>query len=343
MAQTLTRKTKKQEVKWHNPDEPCPEIIIPSQRRTYYPKKTNYNNNYENKWNPKTKKMENTKIENPSPHVAIPITKEWEWYEEWEHYEHSRPSMISYITPQYWEYQSALQECGAEPILMDLDMFKEQKPENIQGILIPGGSDINPKIYDRRKHKLCGYPDDERDELEFFVAKFAMENDIPILGVCRGHQMMNIAAGGTLYQDISIAKKKYISHQASHHNIFIEAKGLFQDIVKVNGFQTNSYHHQCLREIPEIFKVSAISSDGIVEAITAPDLTFAVGVQFHPESLENEHQKNIIRALIEAADKRVPEEPLQHLQPEETREVDFSEDAKFDSDIGWSRPIIDLD
>ena len=114
--------------------------------------------------------------------------------------------------------------------------------------------------------------------------------------------MMNIAAGGTLHQDLTLAKAKTLTHRATSHLVLSEARGMFADIVQTRGFQVNSYHHQCLKKVPETFKICAMATDGIIEGIYAPDHRFAVGVQFHPEYLENTYAERIFRAFIQAAE-----------------------------------------
>lgn len=185
-------------------------------------------------------------------------------------------------------YVYAIRVAGGLPVIIT----NTEGLDIVDGVLIPGGCDINPDLYGQRNTYSVGI-NRRRDELELAVARDALEFDIPILGVCRGHQMIAVAAGGTLYQDIGRQfKGKYagsMDHRVgcNNHRVKIAEGTILDNLSKDKGprLQLNSLHHQSVRRVPNAFKVSARATDGIVEGIQGKDLKFAVGVQYHPEML----------------------------------------------------------
>lgn len=152
--------------------------------------------------------------------------------------------------------------------------IKEVDAMKFDGVLLLGGSDIAPRFYGEPK-RYTGGTDDRRDAVEWTMARRALADNLPIMGICRGHQMLAVAAGGALWQDVKVqAKVRHI--------------GAFHDLVGVKAplaahlpaTAVNSYHHQAVRTVPGGFSVQAMSPDGLVEAIWRPG---ALGVQFHPE------------------------------------------------------------
>ena len=282
-----------------------PRIIIPKKEAKYV----------QQRLEPPKKKEEGNGGQQTltQPNIIIPNIVESNYWEGLESYGKSGYQR-TYQFQMFSEYHQAVTYSGGEAFTMTPFELQQEVhlngTENIHGILVPGGADIEPEHYNCKRHHLCGGGDGDRDLAELEFTNFALENDIPILGVCRGHQMMNVAAGGTLHQDLSLAKAKTLTHRATNHLVLAEARGMFADIVQARGFPVNSYHHQCLKKIADGFKVCAMAPDGIIEAFYAPHLTFALGVQFHPEYLENKYAEKIFRAFIRAAEDRICESNL---------------------------------
>lgn len=185
-------------------------------------------------------------------------------------------------------YVSALRLAGALPVIIT----SSDSLDLVSGVLIPGGCDINPSFYGQSNKYAVGL-NYKRDELEFEIAQEALALDIPILGICRGHQMLAVAAGGTLYQDIGRQfKGKYsgtMNHRSAcrNHRVKIAVGSILDNLTKMRGphLQLNSLHHQSIRRLPDGFRVAARATDGIVEGIQSKANRFAVGVQYHPEML----------------------------------------------------------
>lgn len=208
----------------------------------------------------------------------------------------------------YDEYVSSVIKAGAIPIIIPVVTDKkilEEQLNVIDGLIISGGYDIDPLRYNEEPHPLLGQTFPERDEFEFTLVKLAMEKEIPVLGICRGHQVLNVVNGGTLYQDISLKEGNNLKHiQSGHgstvsHKIKVEKGSMLYDILGENAL-VNSLHHLAVKDIAPGFKVSAIASDGVVEAIEKKDDSFAMGIQWHPEILagKNEEMLKIFKYFI---------------------------------------------
>jgi putative glutamine amidotransferase len=182
----------------------------------------------------------------------------------------------------------------------------------IDGLLVPGGGDINPLLFNEEPIKQQGFVIKEIDEFDIKAIKFAFKKRIPILGICRGMQIMNVAFGGTIYQDLSQIKDSYINHfqkarkDFENHTVLIEPNTKLYSIFCGNII-TNSFHHQAVRQVAPNFKVCGISKDGVIEAIEATDNSFMLGVQWHPEMMYKTNSKmlNLLKIFIQEASKNI--------------------------------------
>lgn len=196
----------------------------------------------------------------------------------------------------YTDYHESIIDAGAVPIIIPVTTNQEvldQYIEMIDALVITGGYDIDPLRYNEEPHEKLSDISPERDEYEFYLVEKAMENNLPILGICRGHQVLNVANGGTLYQDISLAENttgvvvKHIQQALCKyptHKIDIEEDTMLYEIFGKEVL-VNSFHHLAVKDVAQGFKVSARAKDGIIEAIESKEGPFMMGVQWHPEAL----------------------------------------------------------
>lgn len=180
------------------------------------------------------------------------------------------------------------------------------------GMIIGGGEDIHPSLYGKPEYvEVCGKFDLYRDTMELKMIHYAHENKIPILGVCRGSQILNVAHGGTLIPDIpSFIPQSKIAHRSksdsAHFILPVSTSWLDNLIESKDTIWVNSRHHQCVDQLGDHFTISAYAPDSVVEAYYLSDTTihpFTVGVQFHPENLRTELSNKIGLQLIEAMGK----------------------------------------
>ncbi len=218
-------------------------------------------------------------------------------------------------------YINAIQEFGGEPLVFaSLDRSVRAHhaaiPEyldQIDGLLLPGGGDINPCLYFQERHRNVRGVSRSRDALEIWLFQNALEANLPVLGICRGIQIMSVAMRGSLYQDIAdTVPRDTLCHTRvdgtdSRHDIEIDDGSLLRHIVGSRGAEVNSAHHQAVDAGGEGLVVTARSTeDGIIEAIERPDKRFMLGVQYHPERMLKarelrEHGAKLFTAFIEAA------------------------------------------
>jgi putative glutamine amidotransferase len=177
------------------------------------------------------------------------------------------------------------------------------------GIILSGGEDVDPQFYGQDPHVHLGPTLPDRDLVEIEIVKYAIRNNIPILAICRGVQILNVALGGTLIQDIPSQLNEPIQHSQkverrrdTHWVTVSENSKLFQ-ILGLDQIRVNSLHHQALDKVSNDLRVVAISSDGIVEAVEyIHSSTFTIGVQWHPESMAstNSSMNNLFIEFIKS-------------------------------------------
>ena len=182
--------------------------------------------------------------------------------------------------------------------------------EHIDALFLTGGSDIDPSTYDENPHPKLEKVEAGRDKYELELIHLAMEKNIPILGVCRGSQLLNSVAGGTMYQDLDseyddtlIQHRQPSARDFLNHKIEVMEGTKLHDIVGTTEMSVNSFHHQANHEIGPSFEVSAVAPDGVIEAIESKEHDFVMGLQFHPEDAFefDESSRKIMEAFINAA------------------------------------------
>jgi putative glutamine amidotransferase len=211
-------------------------------------------------------------------------------------------------------YVRAIEQAGGIPII--LPVTREPETLNrylglIDGLLLSGGVDIDPRHYGQEPHPRLEEVDADRDATELPLTREALAQDMPLFAICRGIQTLNVALGGTLYQDIPSQYPTTLRHQQRHDNIprsqpvhpvRILPETRLRAIVGADTIQTNSLHHQALRDVAEGLVVTARAEDGIIEAVELPGRRYVVAVQFHPEETapHDEKARRLFEAFVEA-------------------------------------------
>lgn len=210
----------------------------------------------------------------------------------------------------YRDYVDAILMAGGIPFLLPLIKDKEDVEcllDRIDGLLLTGGDDVPPARYgeERREKTHCVHAD--KDLFDNLLLRLALEKKKPILALCYGAQLINVAYGGSLIQDVPSEAKTAISHKPAkgekcRHSVSIERNTLLHKIIGADEIDTNSAHHQAVKKLGEGLKATARTSDGIVEAFECEELPFLVAVQWHPERLTiDTHHAALFKALVDAS------------------------------------------
>jgi putative glutamine amidotransferase len=192
------------------------------------------------------------------------------------------------------DYVSAVIDSGAKPGLINPTEDRAALNEYlsaIDGIIITGGDDISPEFYGEENSGMSFNTSRIRDEAEIYIIDKVLELNYPVLGICRGFQLINIYFGGKLYQDLESMfriginhRNQFMSPEDLHHEVRIEDGTLLFEIIRSERFMVNSRHHQGVKEIGNGLNLSAYSSDGLAEAVEFPEKNI-IAVQWHPENL----------------------------------------------------------
>lgn len=197
------------------------------------------------------------------------------------------------------------------PICIDEEII-EGMVRSVDGVIISGGVDVHPFKYNEEPHPHIGTISKERDDLDFNVMKYALKMNKPILGICRGIQVINVYFGGTLIQDIPSERNTNIKHSQSApsyvptHKVNISKDSLIYNILGEKN-EVNSFHHQSVGTLAKDFKVSATASDDIIEAMEYKGKeAFILGIQWHPELLSSRvvSMQNVFDMFVEICKSR---------------------------------------
>lgn len=207
----------------------------------------------------------------------------------------------------------AISRVGGIPFMLSYEYTTQDIvhiAEVMDGLVMTGGDDIDPTLFGEEPHQNLGPVVAARDHFEIAITRKMLELDKPILGICRGAQILNIATGGDMYQDIyEQINRVLLQHNQksarahSTHYVDVVQDSLLSRITKQDKVRVNSVHHQANRNVHNRFQISGISSDGIVEAIESKYHRFALGVQWHPESMisgADDVSLKIYKAFIKA-------------------------------------------
>ena len=186
--------------------------------------------------------------------------------------------------------------------------------EELDGVFLPGGADIDPGSYGEDRHPLCDKTDPPRDAVELKLVRWAREDRKPVLGVCRGAQLINLGVGGTLYKDLATERPDSIKHdywpfggqfRRDHlaHEVRIAERTRLAELLGASALKVNSMHHQGIRDLAPGLTASAVAPDGLVEAVESTDGHWMLGVQWHPEALTetDPRMRRLFEAFVQAA------------------------------------------
>lgn len=195
-------------------------------------------------------------------------------------------------------YARAVLAAGGVPVYVPFDVDLEQLINHLDGVLLTGGTDIDPQVYGHTPHPEVLSLAPERDHLELEIYRLALAKELPVLGVCRGLQLMNVAHGGTLQQHVPEHSRYDVEHSAPSHGVEINAGSTLGGLYG-ESLQVNSLHHQCVDRLGEGLRATAWAEDGSVEGIELNEHTIAV--QWHPELLATSGSDPIFGWLVAAA------------------------------------------
>lgn len=215
-------------------------------------------------------------------------------------------------------YSNVIREAGGAPILLPITRDAEviaAYAELVDGVLFSGGEDIDPAYYGEEQLWSCGDVIPLRDEFELTLCRHMLAHhpEKPILGICRGEQVLNVACGGSLYQDVQSQLPGCIAHRQQQispypsHKVRIEEGSKLRAIYDASEVMTNSFHHQAVKDIAPGLVITARASDGMIEAFEKPEHPYFIGVQWHPERLvertENAEHWRLFKSFVNACRK----------------------------------------
>ncbi len=226
-------------------------------------------------------------------------------------------------------YTEAVEAAGGIPVIIPPQHGNvDQILAMVDGLLLSGGGDLNPRRYgDTDVHETTYGIHELRDELEIELTQGAIERDLPVLCICRGIQVLNVALNGTLYQDIADQYSDEIQHRQHEkgiapsepsHEVRAIRDSLLGDVYEADSIQTNSFHHQGLKDVSPELRAIGTAPDGIVESVERPASTWILGVQWHPEMMFKAHEEHLkpfvglVNAAVAYHEKAAREEMAVH-------------------------------
>ncbi len=209
-------------------------------------------------------------------------------------------------------YLRALLGAGAEPVIIPVGLSQRalaRLVNHLDGVLLTGGPDVEPDRYGEAQRPECGPIHPERDESELLLVAETLARNLPILAICRGIQVLNVALGGTLYQDLTSDRPdSTIGHrsqerQALAHTVRLEAGSATSRLLESDEVAVNTMHHQAIKALAPPLRAVGWAPDGTVEAVEMPGPQFVIGVQWHPEELVDvtDHARRLFTAFVAAA------------------------------------------
>lgn len=205
------------------------------------------------------------------------------------------------------KYEQSLVRAGAVVKWISIENPEQAVKDALEcdGLLLPGGADVNPSFYGEEPTEKCGKPNEIRDNAEPVIFNEFLKTGKPILGICRGCQLVNVLCGGTLYQDIKDTQKcnhsDFFSRARYTHTVTVKENSKLYEIFNEKELKVNSMHHQAVKSVGNNLIATATSGDGFVEALEMVEHPFCVCVQWHPEhmSKKNKAQQKLFDVFVE--------------------------------------------
>ena len=215
------------------------------------------------------------------------------------------------------DYRQSILHVGGEPRVLEASADAEQAIAGIDGLMLTGGDDVAPSRYGEAAHETVTEAEPGRDEFEIALVAAARARNLPILAICRGVQVLNVACGGTLVQDIpsqiagalahSLAVPQHEPYELAHE-VWVDKDSLLARLMRERlvdeALEVNSRHHQAVKQVAPGFVATATAPDGVIEAIEDPAARFCLGVQWHPENFFRTGEfRALFEGFLEAAQK----------------------------------------
>jgi putative glutamine amidotransferase len=222
-------------------------------------------------------------------------------------------SLGHFMDYTFSDYSQAILHAGGAPVIVPAAQDRKSLARilsSLQGLILSGGPDVHPRRYGEEPLAGLGEVDEALDHMELMAAELAIEKNLPLLGICRGIQVLNIALGGTLYQDIASQVPESICHTpktdkaVNTHTVRIEAGSRLHQIIGKREIWVNGKHHQAVKDSAPGLVVTARARDGVIEAVEHPGKRYVIGVQWHPEGTwrDDAFSKKLFRSFLRAAD-----------------------------------------
>ena len=209
----------------------------------------------------------------------------------------------SYVNEDYVD--SVVQNGGVPYIIpfTENDEVIKMQLDNVQGLILSGGHDVDPRFYNEEPKQKIGVTWPERDHFDMRLLKLAETNGIPVLGICRGAQIINIAHGGNLYQDLAYRSEETLKHMQGHspslptHGMKVDKNSKLAEVLGKTEFRVNSFHHQLIKDVAPDLIATAKSPDGVIEGLENKEGSI-LAVQWHPEMLHNNKKVTFMNNLF---------------------------------------------
>jgi putative glutamine amidotransferase len=221
-------------------------------------------------------------------------------------------SLGHFMDYTFSDYSQAILQAGGAPVILPAAQDRkslERILSAVQGLILSGGPDIHPRRFGEEPLAGLGEVDETLDRMELMAAGLAVERNLPVLGICRGIQVLNVALGGTLYQDIASQVPESICHTpkadkaANTHTVRIAAGSRLHKLFGKREIWVNGKHHQAVKDVAPGLVVTARARDGVIEAVELPRKRFVVGVQWHPEGTwrDDPYSRKLFQAFVKTA------------------------------------------
>lgn len=230
------------------------------------------------------------------------------------------------------DYLASIEQAGGRPRVLEVSESAKKVLSEIHGLLLTGGGDVDPVFYGEERHPATEDAEPGRDEFELDLARRAVDSGVPLLAICRGAQVLNVATGGTLVQDIPSEVKTDLAHtieqpkNAPAHDVAVVPGSKLHQILgdavtAAHTCRVNSRHHQSVGKLGTALAATATAPDGVIEAIEAPAAEFCVGVQWHPENFWRTGEfRGLFEAFVAIARRRLTSRHEAYSETDQIRE-----------------------